>query len=135
MGKHALLLAFFNKTVETNIDALFHLSDEENCVVFVDDSKRFGDIKVYEDDGELTVCFGRFTHTHFGCYRQGVSQDDAYEEITSDVIDTLRKVFGGELLFFGDHMGAGGYEPATPEPTREDWFADLERFAWPKSAR
>jgi hypothetical protein len=133
MGKHDLLLALFNKAAEAKLDAPFHICDEENCVVFVDHSKRFGDIKIYADDDELTVCFGRFTHTHFGCYRQGVSPNEACDEIATDVVETVRKVFSDEILFFGEHMGAGGYEPAAPGPTREDWFADLERFAWPKT--
>ncbi|MBP6750176.1 MAG: hypothetical protein KA144_11090 [Xanthomonadaceae bacterium] len=132
MHDNDLLNAFFDKALGAKFDVPFHLSDEKKCVVFVDKSGGFGDIEIYADDGELTVFFGRFTHSHFGCYRRGATQDDAYDEAASDVIDTLRKTFSGELLFFGN-ASAGGYEPA--DPSYESWFSDIERFAWPKSVR
>lgn len=135
VGTLGLLDTFFNKAVEAKFDVSFHISDEKGCVVFVDPTGYFGDIEVYADDDELTVGFGRFTHANFGCYREGVPKNDVHDEIASDVIDTFRKVFDGDLRFYGSHAGGGGYEPAILEPSYTPWFADLERFAWPKAAR
>lgn len=135
MDTFGLLDTFFNKAVEANLGASFHISDEKGCVVFVDPSEHFGDIEVYADDDELTVVFGRFTHAHFGPYRQNDVQYDTCNEIASDAIDTLRRVFSGELLFYGSHAGGGGYELAKPDPSHSPWLTDLERFAWSKSAQ
>lgn len=135
MHDNDLLNAFFDKALGAKFDVPFHLSDEKKCVVFVDGTGRFGDIEIYGEDHELTVVFGRFTHAHFDKHLRETPEAEAYDEIASDVIETLRQVFSGALLFFGSHEGGGGFEPAVRDASFEPWFADLERFAWPTKAQ
>ena len=45
---------------------IWHESDKpDRKIVFPAACKEFGDIEVFEDNGELTVIVGRFTHMHF----------------------------------------------------------------------
>ena len=119
------------RATDAKLGVSFEFSEERGCVVCIDDTRRFGDIEIYDDACELTVVFGRFTHAHFGCYREDLSNAEVDREVASEVVEVLRKTFCGELLFYGSHDGCGGCEPAGLIAPRNHRFADFERFAWP----
>lgn len=68
----------------------------------------FGDIELYDDGDEVTIFFGRFTHSHFSNY-DDIPLDEKEAQIAEDVYDVLKSTFDDELEFWGSHQGSGGF--------------------------
>ena len=64
-------------------------------------------IVIYDDEDEITVFFGDFTHMHFGSYGEQTTQAIAAQSIANDVINFMRPVFEDRLEFFR-WWGGGG---------------------------
>lgn len=69
----------------------------------------FGDIELYDDGDEVTVFFGRFTHSHFSNYDE-IPRDEKESLIAEDVYEVLKATLEDELEFWGSHHGSGGYQ-------------------------
>jgi hypothetical protein len=82
---------------------------DEPKVVFPAVCQDFGDIEVTEADGELTIVFGRFTHSHFASYAQNLTDAEHADLISSNAISCLADTFSDRLEFYGSHSGAGGF--------------------------
>lgn len=70
----------------------------------------FGDIELYDDGDEVTIVFGRFTHSHFSNYEDDLSLEEKETHIAEDVFDVLKATFDDELEFWGSHEGSGGFQ-------------------------
>ena len=91
-----MLDAFISKLNEQLPDCTWHFGGEViRTVVIPALSQDFGNIEILDEDGELTIYFGKFTHAHF--------QDP------STAVICLRAVLADELEFYGSHNGAGGF--------------------------
>jgi hypothetical protein len=72
----ALGLAFIQAVRDRFADREFAMSDSENpIVVFNAQSADFGSIEVDDDNEELTIHFGEFTHQHFDCWKKDWLED------------------------------------------------------------
>ena len=69
----------------------------------------FGDIDLYDDGDEVTIYFGRFTHSHFSNYDE-ISLEEKELLIAEEVYDVLKATFDDELEFWGSHQGSGGFQ-------------------------
>jgi hypothetical protein len=69
----------------------------------------FGDIELYDDEDEVTIFFGRFTHSHFSNY-DDIPLEEKETQIAEDVFDVLKATFDDELEFWGSHKGSGGFQ-------------------------
>jgi hypothetical protein len=69
----------------------------------------FGDIDLHDDVEEVTIVFGRFTHSHYGNY-QDISREEKELHIAENVFAVLKATFDDELEFFGSHEGSGGFQ-------------------------
>ncbi len=91
-----MLDAFISKLNEQLPDCIWHFGGEAaRSVVIPALSQDFGNIEILDEDGELAIYFGKFTHAHF--------QDP------SPAVICLQAVFADELEFYGSHSGSGGF--------------------------
>jgi len=76
----------------------------------------FGTIEVLDDGEELTLNLGKFTHSHFNNYDDGISDDERADRIVDEVIDFLSEVFADRIEFYGSHSRGGGCRPRGERP-------------------
>lgn len=69
----------------------------------------FGVIHLHDDGDEVTIYFGRFTHSHFGNY-EDISPEEKELHIAEDVFETLNDTFNDLYEFWGSHDGMGGLQ-------------------------
>jgi hypothetical protein len=69
----------------------------------------FGDIDLHDDGYEVTIFFGRFTHSHFGNY-EDISDEEKEQHIAEDVFEVLNDTFNDRYEFWGSHNGMGGFQ-------------------------
>ena len=66
----------------------------------------FGQVEILEDNGQLIVNWGRFTHSHIDSY------DEDQEEHVNEIIDLLRhqidNVIADKVAFWGQSRGGPG---------------------------
>lgn len=68
----------------------------------------FGALEVLDDEDELTVHCGRFTHVHLSNYDEGISREERHRRIVARFVEFLRNVFADQYEFWGSHRGGGG---------------------------
>ena len=69
----------------------------------------FGDIDLYDDGDEVTIYFGRFTHSHFSNYDE-IPLEEKEHLIAEDVYEVLKATFEDKVEFWGSHQGSGGFQ-------------------------
>ena len=96
--------------LEAEFTALDFMSNPDaDCFVTIQpDWDGFGRVEIQEDQGQLIVHWGRFTHSHIDSY------DDDQEEHINEIIDGLRhlisNVVADKVAFWGQsHGGSGGF--------------------------
>jgi hypothetical protein len=67
-----------------------------------------GDIEISDDGDELTVLIGKFTHSHFANYDQGISDDERADRISQALVSFLDDLFADRIEMYGTHLGGGG---------------------------
>ena len=94
------------------------------------DHPEVGAIEIYDEDDELTVYVGRFTHSHFSPYNYtGFSHDELVIELVEDTVSFLSDIFSDKIVFWGAHNSSGGtyrVGDASKSPI-EPWGP---RFVW-----
>lgn len=65
-----------------------------------------GDIVIYDDEGELTVMYGNFTHSHYGPFQPFPSPD--LEQTIEDLCLDLDALFADRMVMWGSHETSGG---------------------------
>ncbi|MEN9217531.1 MAG: hypothetical protein Q6J33_00825 [Gloeomargarita sp. DG_2_bins_126] len=81
-----------------------------------------GRVLIYDDGNEATVWIERIAHGHFHPYDATLSQAQRDEQVTEDVVDFLRALFGDRVLLYRTAAGGmGGWQRldldhATPVP-------------------
>jgi hypothetical protein len=68
----------------------------------------FGVIEVIDDEFELTVSCGNFTHVHLSNYDEGISLDERERRIVASLVTFLSDVFADRYEFWGSHRSGGG---------------------------
>ena len=126
-----ILKVFVEKLAAQLPDCSWHVvPGEQPKIVFPAVSQEFGDIDVTEEDGELTVTFGRFTHAHFACYDADLSEAAQADQISSNAISSLADTFADRLEFYGNHSGRGGFRQRTTEGTPSKLLAGKDMHVW-----
>lgn len=75
-----------------------------------------GKIEVQDDLHELIVFVGDFTHGHFDCYDESLTEEEQHNVIASDVLNFLSDVFEDKVEFYRGEHGGGGWRPAGTGP-------------------
>ena len=110
-------------------DVLFTVTGTaQPCVVFPPVHPEVGPIEIHDDDSELTVVAGNFTHGHFSNYDDDLSDEEKDIAIVDAVIDFLDAVFADQVVFWGSHESGGGWSHrATPDAGQSVWPWPIER--------
>ncbi len=74
----------------------------------VAEASDFGDIELYDDGDEVTIIFGRFTHSHYNNY-DDIPQEEKELRIAEDVFEALDATLNDRYEFWGAHEGPGGF--------------------------
>jgi hypothetical protein len=110
----ALGLAFIEAVRNRFADREFAISTSENpIVVFKAQSAEFGSIEVDDDDSELTIHFGEFTHQHFDCWEKDWLDDKKRDFIISNACQCLEDIFADRTEFKTVFMGGLSGEAGT----------------------
>lgn len=90
-------------------------------LVFPAAHAQVGDLVIYEDDGELTVIYGNFTHSHYGPFQH--PPGTGLEQTIQDLVADLNDLFADRMVMWGSHDTTGGRfllahaeESQRPEP-------------------
>jgi hypothetical protein len=86
-------------------------------------------IEIWDDEDELTVFCGQFTHVHFGNYDEDLSVEQREAQIVSDAISFLEDVFADRIEFYTMVFGGG----CRPRGSQGKWFWIVQRgpiFVW-----
>ena len=68
----------------------------------------FGPIEIVDDEFELTVSCGNFTHVHLSNYDEGISTAERAKRTVESLVTFLSDVFADRVEFWGSHLGGGG---------------------------
>jgi hypothetical protein len=69
----------------------------------------FGQVQIVPYGEELILFAGHFTHGHFACYTEGLSEVEKGREIVETTLDFLGAMFEDEVVFWGGHHRSGGW--------------------------
>lgn len=91
-------------------DRGIHVSDPPDPVVtFAAVCPEVGDMQIYDDGDEATVCIEWITHHHVNPYDEDMSDNERYRWITDNVIEYLTVLFADQLFLWSiDNGRAGG---------------------------
>jgi hypothetical protein len=86
-----------------------------------------GDIRICDDDWELTLYIGK-VHGHFSCYDNDLTPDGRAQTIVEDVLTFLGEVFAEQIEFWveGDRMG-GWHQRGKANPFGR---SNIRRYVW-----
>ena len=94
-------------------------------------------LKIYDDDVELTVDVGNLTHGHFSPSNYEAPQAEREEEVIERVMAFFEAVFDDQIEFWRTDIERGwgprGSEPIGPNPRKYTWSGPLSA-ASPKSS-
>jgi hypothetical protein len=86
-----------------------------------------GDLRIDDDDDELTVSVGQLTHGHFTPRNYQLASQENEEELIERVLEFLDEVFRDRIEFWTAGKSGGwhprGEEPLAPRP-------NMRRFVW-----
>lgn len=92
---------------------------------------QIGNLEIYDDGDEATVCLTEITHGHFNLYDSNLSQEEVDRRVTKDVISFLRELFSDHVLLFrGPSRGSGGWRLFRDVPNDRDFVGGREYFLW-----
>jgi len=74
-----------------------------------------GDIEIFDDDDEITVYLGKFTHTHLF---HDLSSDQSQDQAVKDIGNFLERILKDEIVLWGSHQSSGGFHPRGSPPSK-----------------
>jgi hypothetical protein len=90
-----------------------------------------GDLAIYDDGAEATICITEITHGHFNPYDTSLSQDQVDQKVTEDVIAFLRELFSDHVLLYRTPTrGMGGWYIFGDVPVEHAFVEGQEYFLW-----
>ena len=70
----------------------------------------FGALELFDDEDEVTIYYGIFTHAHYGCFDEGLTDTEKAEHILTNILADLSEVFADRSEFYAG-VGGGGFGP------------------------
>ncbi len=104
-----VVTSYLKERIPEKIEVVEHGEGRTPFIRIKAENSEFGDIELYDDGDEVTIYFGRFTHSHFSNYDE-IPLDEKEAQIAEDVYDVLTATFEDELEFWGSHQDSGGFQ-------------------------
>lgn len=129
----ALLRLVLQQALSQCWPATVRQSSEEGEAVaaFTSPNAEVGDAVVYLEAEGVVLAIGKFTHIHFECNSDRLSDDERVEEIVQEVVDFLHGLFADEIVFFGNSRAGGHAERSS---AKRGWLsrkiAGESSFVW-----
>ncbi len=95
-----------------------------------------GDVVVWDDGDEATVCIGAITHGHFNEYGEGPTTAEREASIVRQVVGFLDALFSNRVLLrpaLGGSAGGWRLVDAPPEKARPSWIRRWYLWSGPLS--
>ena len=90
-----------------------------------------GELAIYDDGHEATVCITQITHGHFNPYDTNLTQEQIDQQVTEDVIDFLRSLFSDHILLYRTpSRSMGGWATLDTTPNPNQLAKGREYFLW-----
>jgi hypothetical protein len=90
-----------------------------------------GDLTVYDDCDEATVCITEITHLHVNPYDPSLTQDEIDQRVTDEVLAFLRSLFSDHVLLYRHPSRRSGCCSLFEEqPDSTDINDEYEYFLW-----
>jgi hypothetical protein len=86
-----------------------------------------GDLRIDDDDDELTISVGQLTHGHFTPKKYHLPSQEKEEDLIERVMEFLDQVFDDRIEFWTDRK-AGGWHARGGEPVGQ--WPNRRRFVW-----
>lgn len=86
-----------------------------------------GEVAIYDDEQELTIVYGNFTHCHYGPWQ--FSENATVRDVVESVLSDIDDLFSNRLIMWGSHERAGGIFRVGEESTSL-WEPGDKRFVW-----
>jgi len=126
-----LLEAMIQKLGEEFPSLELSVNKDEHIVSIPAKHKDVGGIDIQDDEYELTVYLGNFTHWHVGCYEKNLNEKEKANFITTEVTDFLKDLFKDEVVMWGSHEKGGGFYHKGEKPNSKSWLgAQHQEFVW-----
>ncbi len=126
-----MLLDAVIKKIELDLPSLnFIVNQEKHIIVIPPIHEEFGNIEIDNDNHEVTLYIGKFTHCHFGCSKEDLSDKEKAEEVAEDVIEFLSDIFDKKVVMYGSHNGGGGCEYRDEQETDESRLDTRQWWLW-----
>lgn len=71
-------------------------------------SEEFGGLFIAEEEGELIVGVGKFTHAHFNNYKPELVGEEHWDRIAEDTAQFIHDILNERIAAYGSHQGGGG---------------------------
>jgi hypothetical protein len=86
-----------------------------------------GDLRIDDDDDELTISVGQLTHGHFSPRNYQLPSQEKEEELIERVLEFLNEVFHDRIDFWTAGK-SGGWHPREGEPVAPR--PNMRKFVW-----
>lgn len=119
---HTLLREMLSSTLHRRFGAMPARWPREGDViaVFSSPSEAVGDATVSLLGPGAVLVVGHFTHRHFECDSERLSEAERAEEVAAELSQFLDRLFADEIVFFGNATAGGFAERAV---ARRSWLA------------
>lgn len=125
-----MLLQILTKKLKTEFPELNFSVDENNAIVTIPPKHPdVGSIVIEQDNDELIVGVGKFTHWHCGCYESELSEQEKALSIAEDISNFLADLFNDKIVMWGSHEEGGGFYTVN-EPPNSTSSTDKQRIKW-----
>jgi len=105
----------------------FSVNNEEQFITIPPIYKDFGELIIQDEDYELTVFLGNFTHWHVGDFEKPINEN----EITTEVSEFLNDLFKNKIVMWGSNETSGGFYYKNVKPNSREWLAEQHNeYAW-----
>lgn len=126
------------KLLQTMIDKMktelpevkFTLDKGKHIISIAPKHPDVGSIDIQDDNDELTVCIGNFTHWHVGCYEDELSEIQKAKSIAGDVAEFLQKLFDDKIIMWGGKTSGGFYEKGHKLNSKSWWGKQHKEWVW-----
>ena len=103
----------------------------EPIVKLASGSPEIGDLAIYDEGEEATVCITEITHGHFNPYDASLTQDQIDNRVTEDVVEFLRALFSDHVLLYRTpSRSMGGWSIIDAPPDLKELAEGREYFLW-----
>jgi len=110
-----LFKAMIKKLDEDFPSLEFSINNEEKHIIIPPLYNDFGDLVIQDEDYELTIYLGNFTHFHIGDFEEPINENKIILEASEFISD----IFSNKIVMWGSNEKSGGFYYMNENPNLE----------------